>query len=304
MEAIFAVFKSPGPELIQAGPFVLRWYGVLIASSILIGLNLSNKLAKRRNLVPGLINDLLPILILSSVIGARIYYVVFEWRNYSGLNFWTNLGFLGFNLPIPSALEIWGGGIAIHGALITGTIAVIVFCKLRKIFFWDVLDVILPSVALGQAIGRWGNFFNNEAFGVPTNLPWKLFIPNNFRPIIFANQSFFHPTFLYESIWNIGVFCLLIYLFQLGIKGLIRLPSGALSFIYLITYSLGRLWIESLRIDPLCINALPPFCEGGLRIAQLISILFIGIGCLGLSWVFKKNKNGAFKLKNTNQKFK
>ena len=303
MEAIFAGFKSPGPQILEFGPFILRWYGLLIALSVLIGLNLSNNLAKKRDLPPGTINDLLPILILSSLIGARIYYVIFEWRYYSGINFWSNIKFLGFKLQIPTAIEIWGGGIAIHGALIGGTISVIIFCKLRKILFWNVLDVLLPSVALGQAIGRGGNFFNNEAFGVPTSLPWKLFIPYNYRPPFFSDQSFFHPTFLYESIWNIGIFCLLIYLFQLGIKRLIRLPPGALSFVYLIMYSLGRLWIEGLRIDPLCINGLPPFCQGGIRVAQLISILLIGTGFWGLLWVSRKNKNGTLKSINNNQRF-
>ena len=299
MEAIIATLKSPGPELFQLGPFTLRWYGVLIASSILIGLNLSNKLGKQRGIINGLINDLLPILVLSSILGARIYYVTFEWRNYSGQYFWSIINVFGFNIPIPSAFEIWGGGIAIHGALIAGTFSVIIFCKLRKQFFWDVLDVLLPSVALGQAIGRWGNFFNNEAFGIPTNLPWKLFIPYFYRPEIFSDQSFFHPTFIYESIWNICIFCLLIYLFERGRKGRILLPSGALSFIYLITYSLGRLWIEGLRIDPLCINALPPFCEGGIRLAQLISLLFILIGVLCLFWVYKKKNHRNFQIKKT-----
>ena len=303
MEAIIATLKSPGPELFKLGPFIFRWYGLLIALSVLVGLNLSNKLAKRRGLSSSLINDLLPILILSSILGARIYYVSFEWRNFSGLNFWGNINFLSLKVPIPKIFEIWGGGIAIHGALIAGTISVIIFCKLRKQTLGDVLDVLLPSVALGQAIGRWGNFFNNEAFGVPTNLPWKLFIPIQQRPEIFTSQRYFHPTFMYESIWNIGVFCLLIYLFKLGSKNQIKLVPGAISFIYLITYSFGRLLIEGLRIDPLCINALPPFCEGGIRVAQLISILLIIIGILGLRWIYFKREELNLKSKQNNQRF-
>ena len=104
-----------------------------------------------------MISDLLPILVLFSVIGARIYYVTFEWPNYAANPF--------------KAFAIWEGGIAIHGALLAGTVAVILFCRWRRQPFWDVLDVLVPSVALGQAIGRWGNFFNGEAFGVPTDLP-------------------------------------------------------------------------------------------------------------------------------------
>ena len=289
MGAFLIAIQSPGAEFLRLGPLVIRWYGLLIAIAVLIGLNLSNKLSKKRGLKKDLINDLIPYLVLSSVIGARIYYVGFEWRNYSGINFWSSITFFGITIPIPSAFEVWGGGIAIHGALIAGTICVRIFCRLRNQHFWDVLDVLLPSVALGQAIGRWGNFFNNEAFGVPTNLPWKLFIPYIYRPEIFSTKEYFHPTFLYESFWNFLIFCLLISLFYYSNKGLIILPSGALSFIYLITYSIGRFWIEGLRIDPLCLGGLPPFCTGGLRMAQVLSVVLLIIGIFGL-WLINLHK--------------
>ena len=290
MEHIILALRSPGPELFQLGPFSLRWYGLLIAISVLVGLNLSGELASKKGLKKSLINDLLPILVLASVIGARIYYVAFEWRNYTGRNFWSSINFLNLNIPIPSALEIWGGGIAIHGALIMGTLSIIFFCRWRKEPFWDVIDVLVPSVALGQAIGRWGNFFNNEAFGIPTNLPWKLFIPFRFRPEVFSTQDYFHPTFLYESVWNIFVFGILIFLFRKANKKELKLPSGGLSCLYLITYSLGRFWIEGLRTDPLCLGGVPPFCEGGLRIAQLISLFLISAGLLGIWRIYVSKK--------------
>ncbi len=290
MENIFIVLRSPGAELIQLGPFSIRWYGFLIAISVLIGLNLSGELAIRKGLKKSLINDLLPILVLASVIGARFYYVAFEWRNYTGKNFWSSINFVNFNIPIPSALEIWGGGIAIHGALIMGTLSVIFFCRWRYESFWDVIDVLVPSVALGQAIGRWGNFFNNEAFGLPTNLPWKLFIPFKFRPEMFSAKDYFHPTFLYESIWNIFLFGILIFLFLQSNKNKLKLPSGSLSCIYLIGYSLGRVWIEALRIDPLCLGGIPPFCGGGIRIAQLISLVLMSLGLLGVWRIYISKK--------------
>jgi len=290
VEFIIATLKSPGAELVELGPFSLRWYGILIAIALLIGLNISNRLAIIKGLPNGFISDLIPYLVLASLIGARIYYVAFEWRNYSGKYFWSSLQTFGLTIPIPSFIEIWSGGIAIHGALIGGAISVILFCKRRKEKFWKVLDVILPSVALGQAIGRWGNFFNNEAFGIPTELPWKLFIPLSYRPLVFANNNYFHPTFLYESIWDFGVFILLISLFRLGIRNYIKLPTGALSCIYLITYSIGRIWIEGLRIDPLCIGSIPPFCEGGFRVAQFISAILFSLGTLGLWWSYKKRR--------------
>ena len=272
------MFQSPGSEIpLPLGPLTLRWYGLLIATAVLIGLYLSSWLAKQRKLENGLISDLLPLLVLFSVIGARIYYVAFEWRNYAGS-------------PL-KALAIWEGGIAIHGALIAGTLTLILFCRWRRQPFWDVLDVLVPSVALGQAIGRWGNFFNSEAFGVPTDLPWKLFIPTSSRPLLYSDSEFFHPTFLYESIWNLLLFIVLIAVFRTGIKRSGSVPAGAMSCLYLIGYSLGRVWIESLRIDPLCIGALPPACEGGVRIAQLMSGVLALLGIFGLWWLYGRKQN-------------
>ena len=272
------MFQSPGSEIpLPLGPLTLRWYGLLIASAVLIGLYLSSWLAKQRKLENGLISDLLPLLVLFSVIGARIYYVAFEWRNYAGS-------------PL-KALAIWEGGIAIHGALIAGTLTLILFCRWRRQPFWDLLDVLVPSVALGQAIGRWGNFFNSEAFGVPTELPWKLFIPTSSRPLLYSDSDFFHPTFLYESIWNFLLFIVLIAVFRTGVKRSGSVPAGVMSCLYLIGYSVGRVWIEGLRIDPLCIGALPPACEGGVRIAQLMSGVLALLGIFGLWWLYGRKQN-------------
>ena len=271
-----AVFTSPGPLLFQLGPFSLRWYGLLIALAVLLGLVLATRLGKLRGIDPARIADLLPILVLAAVVGARLYYVVFEWRQYQ-LN-WLD------------ALAVWRGGIAIHGALLGGTAAVILYARWRRLAFWNLLDVLLPSVALGQAIGRWGNFFNSEAFGLPTDLPWRLTIPLANRPLDFLDQATFHPTFLYESLWNLGVLALLLVLFFRGVRGRINLPAGALSCVYLIAYSAGRLWIEGLRIDPLCLLGSPPDCAGGLRMAQLMSLLLISLGAFGLSWLYGRQQ--------------
>jgi phosphatidylglycerol:prolipoprotein diacylglycerol transferase len=271
-----ALFTSPGPLLFQLGPFSLRWYGLLIAVAVLLGLLLATRLGRQRGIEPALIADLLPILVLAAVVGARLYYVTFEWRQYQ-LN-WLD------------ALAVWRGGIAIHGALIGGTLAVILYARWRRIAFWNLLDVLVPSVALGQAIGRWGNFFNSEAFGLPTDLPWKLTIPFANRPVEFLDTSTFHPTFLYESLWNLGVLVLLLVLFRRASQGSLNLPAGALSCVYLLSYSTGRLWIEGLRIDPLCLAGTPPFCEGGLRMAQLVSLLLIAFGGLGLYWLYGRRR--------------
>ena len=125
---------------------------------------------------------------------------------------------------------------------------------------------------------------------MPTKLPWKLFIPEVSRPTVLANYEYFHPTFLYESLWNLAVFTLLMLLFQRGMKGLLRLPSGALSCIYLISYSLGRIWIEGIRVDSLCLAAIPPFCDGGLRIAQVMSLALITLGSIRLRYIYRQKK--------------
>ena len=272
-----AVFTSPGPLVFQLGPFSLRWYGLLIATAVLVGLMLAMQLARRRAIDPALVADLLPLLVVGAVSGARLYYVALEWRQYQGR--WADM------------LAIWRGGIAIHGALIGGVLAMILFCRWRRQAFWPLLDVLVPSVALGQAIGRWGNFFNSEAFGLPTDLPWRLSIPQAQRPLEFLDRSGFHPTFLYESLWNLGVCALLLLLFHRANRGRIRLPAGALSCVYLMAYSSGRVWIEGLRVDPLCLFATPPFCEGGVRMAQLVSLLLIALGGLGLWWLCVRHRS-------------
>lgn len=265
------VFQSPGPMLIELGPLAIRWYGLLIALAVLLGLVISSRLARRRGFESGLISDLLPLLVLAAVVGARAYYVLFEWRQYR-LN-WLE------------ALQIWRGGIAIHGALIGGVLAVIAFCRWRRLSFWALMDVLVPSVALGQAIGRWGNFFNSEAFGLPTNLPWKLWIPAVSRPSGYLGQAWFHPTFLYESLWDLGLFLILIVLvLRRRADGDPWLPNGAVTCVYALVYSLGRFWIEALRLDPLCLWGT---LEDGtcLRMAQVMSLLLALAGAAGLVWL-------------------
>lgn len=254
-------FQSPGPTL---GPLPIRWYGILIASALIIGVTLSQNLAKKRNINPELIGDLSIWLVLGAIPAARLYYVVFQWSEYA-----QNLG---------KIFAIWEGGIAIHGAILGGAIAAIIFAKVRHSSFWQLADVVAPSLILGQAIGRWGNFFNSEAFGSPTDLPWKLYIPRDRRPLDLINYEYFHPTFLYESLWNLGVFALLIFLFARGLQGKLKLKPGTLFLVYFATYSLGRFWIEGLRTDSLML--------GWLRMAQVVSLMGIVFGLAGLWWLY------------------
>ena len=286
-----AFIQSPGDTFLNLGFLTIKWYGLLISISVVIGLFISKKLAKSRNINPQYISDILPSLIISSIIGARAYYVIFEWRQYSGNNFFTSFDLFNNVIQIPSFLAIWQGGIAIHGGLIGGFLCILFFCKSKNIHLKTFIDILIPSIILGQSIGRWGNFFNNEAFGIPTDLPWKLFIPIQNRPIEFINYQFFHPTFIYESLWNFLIFILLITIFyQQNNKNSVR--PGFISCLYLIGYSFGRFWIEGLRIDPLCIGGIPPFCDGGLRMAQFISIFLFSSGLIGIFFLrLKSYKN-------------
>lgn len=257
-------FASPGRILVQLGPLSIRWYGALIATAVILGLSLSRWLSKKRNLDPELVTDLAFWLVLAAIPCARLYYVLFEWSYYS---------------QHPNEiLAVWQGGIAIHGAVLGGIVATIIFARLNRVSFWQLADVIAPSLILGQAIGRWGNFFNSEAFGRPTDLPWKLYIPPEQRPRGYADFSYFQPTFLYESLWNIGVFSLLITLFFWGLRHPGRLKPGTIFLTYWVGYSLGRFWIEGLRMDSLML--------GPLRIAQVISLLGITVGVAGLVWLY------------------
>ncbi len=259
-------FASPGPIVFQVGGFVLRWYGLLIATAVLLGVSLSQFLAQKKQLDPDLIADVAIWLVLAAIPCARIYYVAFQWPQYQ--NNWSEI------------LAIWHGGIAIHGAIIGGTIAVIVFAKIRRVSVWQLVDLIVPSLALGQAIGRWGNFFNSEAFGSPTNLPWKLYIPPANRPPEYMDSDYFHPTFLYESLWNLLVFSLLLWLFRRSLNK--PMQAGTLSLTYMICYSIGRLFIEGLRTDSLML--------GNFRVAQLVSLSLIIIGSFGLAWLYAWKK--------------
>ena len=255
---------SPGPVAFELGPITFRWYGLLITAALLLGITLAQQLAQQRGLDPDKIGDLAIWLVLGALPGARLYYVAFEWERYA-------------DRPL-DALAIWQGGIAIHGAILGGAIAALLFARRHQLSFWQLADVVAPALVLGQAIGRWGNFFNSEAFGRPTDLPWRLYIPPAQRPPGLADVTDYHPTFLYESLWNLGVFVLVLWLFGWGLRHSGRLRPGTVFLVYFAAYSLGRLWIEGLRLDSLML--------GPLKIAQVVSLAGIALGVAGLVWVY------------------
>jgi phosphatidylglycerol---prolipoprotein diacylglyceryl transferase len=249
--------------LIPVGPLSIRWYSLLILTGIILATALCRRLARARDLDPEIFSDLVVWLVVGAIPMARAYYVFFEWPRFS-------------QEPLWKVFAIWEGGIAIHGAIIGGLIAGYLFALRRKLPFFTLTDIVAPGLILGQAIGRWGNFFNSEAFGAPTDLPWKLFIPVANRPSGMDSIAFYHPTFLYESLWNLGVFGLLLFVF-LRFR---HLKPGSLFCLYALSYSLGRIWIESLRMDSLVF--------GPLRVAQLVSLSGIVLGLVGLLWLNRR----------------
>lgn len=227
----------------------VRWYGLLIASAVLIGTLLALRETKRKGLEEETLIDFLLFAIPSAIVGARLYFVIFSWDIYR-------------DNPI-QALNIRSGGLAIHGAIIAGFIVAIIFTKIRKIKLWQLADIVAPSLVLGQAIGRWGNYANQEAYGRPTDLPWAIEI----------NGVGVHPTFLYESVFNLMIFVFLMWYRKKSET------DGEIFLLYFSLYSLGRFFIEGLRTDSLMI--------GPIRVAQLISVLII-LSCILLLYYRKK----------------
>jgi phosphatidylglycerol---prolipoprotein diacylglyceryl transferase len=253
------VFASPGAIALEIGPITIRWYGILMATAILVGF----WLAHRRALEEGLPADELVRVAQWSVVaglcGARLYEVAFNW-DYYGRFPWK-------------IIAVWEGGLAMHGGLIAGPLVGLLRARRWGVPIRRGLDVVAPSMVLGQAIGRWGNFFNEEAFGRPTDLPWKLCISPLHRPPEFRDAQFFHPTFLYESLWDALVFALLVW----WVRPRVGRHPGAVFFSYVGLYSVGRFFIEALRLDS--------FWVAGFRVAQLASIVGVIVAVVGLAWV-------------------
>ncbi len=240
----------------------IKFYGIMIFFALLFGLGVTYFISKKYypKIDRVFLLDLFPIMVIGGILGARIYYVLLSLKFY-------------FVHPA-EIIAIWHGGLAIHGAILGGLISAIIYCRNAKKPLLPYADVISYGLVIGQAIGRWGNFFNQEAFGAPTNLPWKLFIEAAHRPAQFLNNEFFHPTFLYESIADVIIFLFLFFV----IKRLNK--SGTVFFSYLILYSIVRFFIEGIRIDSvLNINSIP--------IAQIISVITIITGVLGLIFTLK-----------------
>ncbi|MGL4483671.1 MAG: prolipoprotein diacylglyceryl transferase [Anaerovoracaceae bacterium] len=228
---------APNPIAFEIFNLEIRWYGIILAIAFATAIFIAYKRAKGHRINKDQFLDIAIISTLSGLIGARLYYVIFNWSDYEG--------------DLLGIINTREGGLAVHGGLILGIFAAFIVCKYKRISFLNLLDLAAPSIAIGQAIGRWGNFFNSEAHGGLTDLPWAILVDG---------QSV-HPTFLYESIW-----CLLIFIVLIIIDNK-RKFDGQIILLYGILYSAERIFVEALRTDSLMI--------GPIKQAQLISAVII-----------------------------
>ena len=250
------------PVAFQIGPFAVRWYALCIVSGLILAVFLAMREAPHKKILSDDILDFILIAFPLSILGARLYYVIFKLDYYS-----QNLG---------EIFAIWNGGLAIYGGLITGAIVLYIFADRKLINTWDFLDIAAPSVLIAQSLGRWGNFFNQEAYGAAVES--LDFLPSFIKNQMYIDGSYRQPTFLYESMWNVIGFALIL-IFRRRLKGIRR---GHITAFYLMWYGFGRLIIEGMRTDSLMFL--------GLRVSQLLSAVLIG---LGIFIVFYQNRKKA-----------
>jgi len=253
------------PIAFSIGPIDVRWYGVIIASGIVLAFLVAQREMVKRGFHPEFLTDLLIWAVPLAILGARLYYVFSKWEYYA-----ENPG---------QILQVWEGGLAIHGALIASFITAYIFTKKRNVSFLKLADVVAPSILIGQTIGRWGNFMNQEAHGGPVS---RAFLENMFLPDWIINQMridgiYYHPTFLYESVWNFAGVVLLILLRR---ANLIR---GEMFLFYIIWYSSARFFIEGMRTDSL-------YLVGELRTAQVVSVIGIAVALVFIVYRRVKTK--------------
>ena len=238
------------PIAIELGSIQIHWYGLIIGFGVLLGLIIALRESERRGLDKEIFTDMILFAVPIAIICARIYYVIFQWDYYS-----QNPG---------DIIKIWNGGIAIHGALIGSVLTAIIFARIKKVSFWKLADIAAPSLLLGQAIGRWGNFMNQEAHGGEVTRAFleNLYLPDFIINQMYINGTYYHPTFLYESVWNIVGVIILLLLRKVNLR------RGELFLTYVLWYSIGRFFVEGLRTDSLMLT-------DSLRIAQVISIVLV-----------------------------
>lgn len=241
----------------------IAWYGIFIALGVVAALLLAQYTCKLVNIN---YDDMLTVFLITfpiAIVGARLYYVIFEFDQYRD--------------NLMSIFNIRKGGLAIHGGIIAAVIVVAIYCNKKKINFFDIMDMAAPCIILAQGIGRWGNFFNQEAHGGPVTEAFISKFPQFIQNGMLIKGTYYHPTFLYESIWNVLVCLLLLYMLKKVSK------KGVIFFSYIGLYSVARFFIEGLRTDSLML--------GSIRMAQLVSIIGVVIWVAGVIYCYKFNRD-------------
>jgi len=240
------------PEGFTIGPIPVRFYGIILMLGAVAGTFLAQRESKRRGYEADVVWDIFMYLLVGGIIGARIWHIL---------------------TPSPSTgiMAVWKGGLGIPGAIIGGLIALYIYSFRTGIDFLEWTDIAAPGLALGQAIGRWGNFVNQELYGAPTNLPWKIFIDPAHRLTGFLDVEYYHPLFLYESIWNLMNMFLLLWISRRFVDSL---KKGDIFLVYLIVYPVGRFLLDFLRLDASMV--------GGININQTIMAIVAVISSLTL----------------------
>jgi prolipoprotein diacylglyceryl transferase len=255
---LLASIPSPSnPFVFHLGPLAPRWYGVLLAVGILIAILVTRRQLALRGRDPALAGEVAVWAVPCGVIGARLYHVATDWSAFSG-----HLG------DIPRVQQ---GGLGIYGALLGGALGAYVGARRAGVPLLVILDCAAPGVALAQALGRFGNYFNQELFGGPTDLPWGLEIDPDHRPAHYLNDATFHPTFLYESLWNLLVMAILL---RVARRWRVQAPGYILA-LYLALYSFGRFFVEGLRVDP-------AHEIGPLRLNQVVAAVVFAVSLIAL----------------------
>lgn len=230
---MLASIPSPSRNIIEIGPLDIRIYGIMIALGVIVAVLFIGWRMQQRGMNSEIAVSLAWVVVPAGLIGARIYHVITDWRRFSDEDRWGDV------------VRIWEGGLGIPGAIIGGVLAGAVLCRMRGWSLAEMLDIAAPALLAAQAIGRLGNWFNQELFGRPTDLPWGLEIDPTNRPAEYFSDTTFHPTFLYEALWMLALMGLLLWLDKLR-----KLPVGHLFALYVLGYASGRIWIEFLRVDP------------------------------------------------------
>jgi len=252
------------PEGFSIGPLFVRFYGIILMSGAVAGAFLAMRESKRRGHEPEIVWDLFIYLLIGGIVGARIWHILTPSPSTGITAGWY------FTHPL-DALAVWKGGLGIPGAVIGGLIALYFYSRKAGINFAEWTDIASPSLALGQAIGRWGNFMNQELYGAPTDLPWRIYIDPAHRLTSYQSVEYYHPLFLYESIWNLMNMFLLIWISR-RFAG--SLKDGDIFLTYLIVYPVGRFLLDFLRLDASLV--------GGININQTIMAVVAVLASLSL----------------------